>query len=119
MIDDIDLEEDGKKNVKPATLEDLQKKGVEFVEVSREIEKLEADLKFKQEQLHLIESKELPELMRSCGMEDFTLIGGQGIVLKKILKANIPSKSAIEKADEDKKQELEEKRAALANGAGK
>ncbi len=112
MIDDIDLEEDAKKNVKPATLEDLQKKGSEFVEVSREIEKLEADLKFKQEQLHLIESKELPELMRSCGMQDFTLIDGQGIGLKKILKANIPSKTAIEKADEDKKPELEEKRTA-------
>ncbi len=106
--DDIDLEADQKATI--GNLDDVRKIALRLREVQEKIAVVEADLKKLQEEEHQLESKDLPDVMISCNVKDFTFDDGTGITIKDIMKANIPTSAAIEKALGDEKDELIERR---------
>lgn len=108
-FDDIDIE--GDANFVAGDLSQVRYAAERMRGAQREIDALETKLAEKKAELHKIESQELPDIMATCGIKEFTLESGEKIEVKDILKASIPSKSVIEKASPEDKPELEYRRA--------
>jgi hypothetical protein len=60
------------------------------------IEKVEAWLKDRKEQLRTIQEVELPNAMDACGLSSFTLDSGQQILIKQICAGSIPKTKEAE-----------------------
>lgn len=66
------------------------------VQLEKDIEDLEAQLKEKTEALSQVQEKDLPEAMMECGISEFKLVDGSKISVKPFYQANPPK----EKYDE-------------------
>lgn len=67
------------------------------VQLEKEIEDLEAQLKEKTEALSQVQEKDLPEAMMECGISEFKLVDGSKITVKPYYQAN-PPKEKYEEA---------------------
>jgi len=75
----------------------------------KELSIVEDQAKRIKEEIHRIESSDLPELMTELGVEKFTLNDGSSVNIKPIIRGNLPSLSSIAK------QKDPEKRAEMMN----
>jgi hypothetical protein len=67
------------------------------VQLEKDIEDLEAQLKEKTEALSQVQEKDLPEAMMECGISEFKLVDGSKITVKPFYQAN-PPKEKYEEA---------------------
>lgn len=67
------------------------------VQLEKEIEDLEAQLKEKNEALTQVQEKDLPEAMTECGISEFKLVDGSKVTVKPYYQAN-PPKDKYEEA---------------------
>lgn len=88
-------------------LSQVAKTAGEMLRLEAEIEAMEAELKDKKKELETVQMQTLPDLMQSFGLKDFTLSNGAKVVIDSIVKASLPTKTAIDKADEDERPVLE------------
>lgn len=96
-----------------ASLKSLATLASRYVELTAEIEQVEAQLAQKQVELRLLEEQTLPTAMLAVGMESFALAGGGSVALKEDFFASIPSNTAIkQEKDAAKRTALIERRAA-------
>ena len=84
-----------------------------YLNLLEEVGKLEQDLKEKKESLKTITEQTLPELflLHDCGGHIIESTG-EKVILSDVVRANIPSQTAINKAYGDKKEELINRRDA-------
>ena len=62
-----------------------------LVSAQRELERLEAEIKAKREEVEIIAERDLPLVMLEIGLRDFTLAGGYSIKIEDTLEASIPT----------------------------
>lgn len=67
------------------------------VQLEKEIEDLETQLKEKNEALTQVQEKDLPEAMTECGISEFKLVDGSKVTVKPYYQAN-PPKDKYEEA---------------------
>lgn len=107
--DTIDFTEDERKasSGELTHVKDLAKKAITLKD---RIAKGKALIKTLEEELLLLETDIIPEFMDSVGLTKFITDDGSIIEVKKFLIGSIPSASAIMKADEEERAELEERK---------
>ena len=109
MIDPEELEADAKKPVGDAN--QAVQKGEELLQLYRDMNKLLREAEGIKKRIETIECKELPEIMEACNLPELKFNNGLMIEIKDIVKAALPTQTAIDKEkDEDKKSEKEHKR---------
>lgn len=110
MADDLfEIEEAVEKPLTPKQITLLHDLGHKQLKMEEEIVKLEEKIKKKKDDLHQMNSQEVPRAMLACRQKEFPLGNGKAITIKDITKAALPTKGALEtaqKKDEDKYAEL-------------
>lgn len=108
----IDIEADA-ASARPTSAKDLaavQALAEEMRGIESYLEQLQRIITLKTERYTMIQNVLLPDLMTQVGMSKFTLVTGEEISIKDVVRASIPSMSAIEKADGPDKAALEKRR---------
>lgn len=123
--DEIDLEADAGVTVAPEdALARIAELANEIIRLEVEAERRADALKETQEELRTLTEETLPTLMESCGVKDFTLADGSKVTISDVIRASLPTDSAIAKEkDKDKQFEMRDRRAKClayieAMGAG-
>lgn len=108
----IDLEADAGVTVAPEdALKRIAELAGDVTKLSALIEKQEAYLDDLNTELRTLTEETLPTLMESCGVKDFTLADGSKVTIKDIIRAGLPTESAIAREkDRERQFEMRERR---------
>jgi hypothetical protein len=98
------------KIVKPADLKEINRLADEMKTIELELDMLEAKLKTRSARLFEIQTKHLPEMMQTAGVESFKTLDGRIIEVKDFIQVSIPSESAIADAEGPDKEALTKRR---------
>jgi hypothetical protein len=96
-MQETNFEEDASQVVAlPASLEQVSALALQMIEAENKVDTLTEQLKEAQKELSRIESADLPDVMESLGLSEFTLTNHYKIKVKPIIKASLPAPSSIE-----------------------
>lgn len=102
-------------DAQPTSLTDLReisKLAEEMLSNDSKIAELEMQIQTLADRNGEIELNILPDLMAAAGMKKFSLSNGDNVEIKDIVRASIPSQTAIEKAEGIEQSEMVKRRAA-------
>lgn len=106
----INPEDDTQRPADPASLEKVVAKAQRIIDLEGEIATAELRLKELNQSLTSVACEELPGLMNSLDIKEFTLKNGAKVVIKSIVSASIPTEAGIEKIrDKDEQAEARDR----------
>jgi hypothetical protein len=105
-----DIEADAAPVASQDTLKQITTLAEELAELDKEINNLVSEQMLAAERKQAIEQELLPALMQQAGMKKFELTNGDLVNIKPFLRATIPTQSAIDKAEPERKKLLMEQR---------
>lgn len=95
----IDFEQDTNKPIPPADLAKVIALAEELRGIESFVDQRTEEIRQKMERAEEIVNKLLPDMMTSIGMKDFTLVSGEVVSIKDIIRGSIPSQTSIDRAD--------------------
>lgn len=106
----IDPEGDAAPKADKASLEKVVAKAQRIIDLEGEIATAELRLKELNQSLTSVACEELPGLMNSLAIKEFTLTNGAKVVIKPIVSASIPTEAGIEKIrDKDEQSDARDR----------